>query len=219
MNDLQLQQAVIDELEFDPAVHAAHIGVFVHDRVVTLTGYVDDFAQKHAAETAVRRVKGVRALAQELEVRLPSEKRLSDDDIAARAARILDWDLRLANQTIHITVENGVVRLSGSVPWEYQRREAEADIRKLGGVVQVVNHLTLRADTNLAQVRESIRAALERAADVQAEHIGVDLDDDGSVILSGDVHTMTERTAVENAAWCTPGVARVHNHIHVGAAT
>jgi osmotically-inducible protein OsmY len=218
MNDLQLQQTVVDELTFDPTVDAAHIGVFVHEGVVTLTGYVGDFAQKHAAENAVRRVKGVRALAQEIEVRLPSEKRLSDDDIAARAARILDWDLRLANQTIHITVEDGVVRLTGSVPWEYQRREAEADIRKLGGVVNVINHLSLRSDTNLAQVRESIRAALERAADIRAERIGVELDDEGSVILSGDVHSMTERTAVENAAWCTPGVVRIHNRIHVGAA-
>jgi osmotically-inducible protein OsmY len=216
MNDLQLKQAVIDELEFDPAFDAAHIGVFAHNGVVTLTGYVDDYAQKHAAENAARRVKGVKAVAQELEVRLPGDKKVSDDEIAARAAKLLEWDLRLPHDTVTVTVEDGVVQLTGQVNWDFQRREAEADMRKLGGVVAVVNHLCVRSNTNVDEVQTSIRAAFERAADLEAERISVQLDGAGAVVLTGQVHTLHERAAAENAAWSAPGVTKVVNQIQIG---
>lgn len=217
MNDLQLKQAVVDELEFDPAIEAAHVTAFVHDGVVTLAGYVTDYAQKHAAEQAVRRVKGVRAVAQEIEVRLPGDKQISDDEIASRAARILDWDLRLPRKAIEVTVENGVVKLGGCVPWDYLRRSAEADVRKLSGVVAVSNQISVRSNTDLRQVQGSIRAAFERAADLEAERISVRQDEDGAVVLGGHVHTMLERAAAENAAWSAPGVSRVINHIEIGS--
>ncbi len=216
MNDLQLKQAVIDELEFDPALDAAHVAAFVHDGVVTLTGYVGDYTQKHAAEAAVRRIKGVKAVAQELEVRLPGDKQLADDEIAARAAKILAWDLRLPRDAIAVTVEDGIVHLSGNVAWDYQRREAEADIHKLGGVVGVRNHLGVHANADLGQVQSVIRAAFERAADLEAERISVHMDDDGAVVLGGHVHTMLERAAAENAAWAAAGVTKVVNHIQIG---
>lgn len=217
MNDLQLKQAVVDELEFDPAIEAAHVTAFVHDGVVTLTGYVTDYVQKHAAEQAVRRVKGVRAVAQEIEVRLRGDKQLSDDEIASRAARILDWDLRLPRKAIAVTVESGVVTLAGCVPWDYLRRNAEADVRKLSGVVAVSNQIVVRSNTDLRQVQGSIRAAFERAADLEADRISVRQDEDGAVVLDGRVRTMLERAAAENAAWSAPGVSRVVNQIEIGA--
>ncbi len=216
MNDLQLKQAVLDELEFDPAIEAAHVTAFVHDGVVTLSGYVSDYSQKHAAEQAVRRVKAVKAIAQELEVRLPGDKKFADDEIAARAARILEWDQRLPRSAIAVTVENGIVRLAGQVAWDYQRREAEADVRKLGGVVAVSNQIAVRSHADIGRIQRSIHAAFERAADFEADRISLRLDDDGAVVLDGRVHTMLERAAAENAAWSAPGVSKVVNHIEIG---
>lgn len=216
MNDLQLKQAVIDELEFDPALDAAHVTAFVHDGVVTLAGYVSDFAQKHAAADAARRVRGVRAVAQEIEVRLPGDRQLADDEIASRAVRILQWDLRLPPEAIRVTVESGIVLLEGQVPWEFQRREAEADMRKLGGVVAVRNLISVLPHAEADRVQQVIRAAFERAADLEADRVSVHTEPGGTVRLSGVVHTMTERAQAENAAWSAPGVRQVVNQIEIG---
>lgn len=216
MNDLQIKQAVTDELEFDPALDAAHVTAFVHNGVVTLSGYVGDYAQKHAAEEAARRIKGVRAIAQELEVRLAGDRKFADDEIADRAARMLDWDLRLPRQAIQVTVEGGVVTLRGTVEWDFQRREAEADMRKLGGVMAVSNQLTLRPALSVEKVQQKIRAAFERAAELEADGVTINLDEDGAVRLGGHVHTLLERATAENAAWAAPGVSRVHNQIEIG---
>lgn len=216
MNDLQLKQAVIDELEFDPVLDAAHVTAFVHDGVVTLVGYVSDFAQKHAAAEAVRRVRGVKAVAQELEVRLPADRKVADDEIAAKAARLLEWDLRLPPDTIRLTVEDGIVVLEGQVPWEFQRREAEADIHKLGGVVGVRNLISVQPTAQIDRVQQRIRAAFERAADLESDRVSVHVEPGGTVRLSGTVHTMMERARAENAAWSAPGVSKVVNQIDIG---
>lgn len=216
MNDLQLKQAVIDELEFDPVLDAAHVTAFVHDGVVTLAGYVSDYAQKHAAAEAARRVRGVRAVAQEIEVRLPGDRKVADDDIAARAVRLLEWDLQLPQDAIRVTVEGGIVVLEGQVSWEFQRREAEADIRKLGGVVGVRNLITLLPRAQVDQVQQCIRSAFERAADLESDRVSVHVEPGGTVRLSGIVHTMSERARAENAAWSAPGVSKVVNQIEIG---
>ena len=160
MNDLQLKQAVIDELEFDPVLDAAHITAFVHDGVVTLAGYVSDYAQKHAASEAARRIRGVRAVAQNIEVRLPSDRKIADDEIAARAVRLLQWDLHLPPDSIRVTVESGIVILEGEVQWDFQRREAEADMRKLGGVAAVRNLILVKPRADVENVQERIRYRL-----------------------------------------------------------
>lgn len=216
MNALQLKQAVTDELEFEPELDAAHIAVFVHHGVVTLTGYVDDYAQKRAALNAVRRVKGVRAIAQELEVRLPSDKHVRDDEIAQRAVRILDWDLRLPPGSIEVSVENGVVQLGGRVRWAFQRDSAEADVAKLGGVVAVVNHITVGSQADGARTERDIRAALERAANLDSGCVSIALAANGTVVLTGHLRTLLERDTVEQAAWSASGVRHVENHITVG---
>jgi osmotically-inducible protein OsmY len=131
ISDFQLRQDVLDELEFEPAVDAAHIGVSAHAGVVTLSGFVSSYAEKMAAENAVRRVKGVRAVAEEIEVRLPSDKKTTDDEIARRAVDILKWRVGIPAERIGITVEKGIVTLTGEVEWAFQRRDAEAAIHKL----------------------------------------------------------------------------------------
>jgi len=213
-DDLVLQQRVIDALEFEPSVNAAHIGVSVRSGVVTLSGHVDSFAEKFAAERTVKQVKGVRAVAEELEVHLPSDKKLGDDEIAARASRLLHWDVAVPENRITVKVEHGIVTLEGSVDWAFQRAEAEYDVRKLGGVRGVVNMIAVKPKVLAADVQEQIRAALERDAQLEAGRITINVA--GSrVTLTGKVHAWTEREAIERAAWSVPGVTEVEDRIEL----
>jgi len=212
--DLTLQQRVIDELEFDPRVKAAHIGVSVRQGVVSLSGHVESYVEKYAAERAARRVKGVKAVAEEIEVRLPSDKKTGDDEIAARAVRMLAWDVAVPLGGIQVKVEHGVVTLSGEVDWAYQRAEAEYDVRKLGGVKAVINDIHIRPQVNASDVRAQIRAALERSADLEASGIHVSVAD-GKVVLSGNVRNWIEREEAARAAWSAPGVVAVEDLIQI----
>lgn len=213
-DDLQLQQRVIDELEFEPSVNAAHIGVSVRDGVVTLSGQVGSYVEKFAAERVARRTKGVNAIAQELEVRLPFEHKTADDEIAARAVRILNWDVAVPSDRISVKVEHGIVTLTGTVDWHYQRAEAEYDVRKLTGVMSVINDIVVVPKADIADVRASIRAALERNAEVESNRITVSVAN-GKVTLGGKVDAWTEREAVERAAWSVPGVTQVDDRIEL----
>lgn len=213
-NDLQLQQRVIDELEFEPSVDAAHIGVSVREGVVTLSGHVDSFLEKFAAERTARRVKGIKAVAQELAVHLPSDRKTADDEIAARAVKMLNWDTAVPDDRISVKVEHGVVTLDGEVDWHYQRAEAEYDVRKLSGVKGVINTIVVRPCVRSEDVHAKIRAALERNAEVEASNITVNVAG-GKVTLGGKVSAWTEREAVERAAWSAPGVTQVEDHIEL----
>lgn len=213
-DELKLQQRVIDELEFEPRVNAAHIGVSVRKDVVTLTGHVESYAEKFAAERAARRVKGVKAVAEEIEVHLPSDKKTGDDEIAARAVRMLAWDVAVPLTGIQVKVEHGVVTLAGEVDWGYQRAEAEYDVRKLSGVKAVLNNIGVRPQANSSDVRAQIRAAFERSADLEASGITVAVTD-GKVILSGKVRNWIEREEAARAAWSAPGVTAVEDNIQI----
>jgi osmotically-inducible protein OsmY len=212
--DLHLQQRVIDALEFEPSVDAAHIGVSAHDGVVTLSGHVSSYAEKFAADRTARQVKGVKAVAQELDVRLPSDKKLADDEIAGRALRFLHWDVAVPDDRIAVKVEHGVVTLSGTVDWDYQRAEAEYDVRKLSGVKAVVNDISVRPKPRAADVHEKIRAAIERHAALDADKITVSVSG-GRVTLGGKVSAWIEREAAERAAWSAPGVIEVEDKIEL----
>jgi osmotically-inducible protein OsmY len=212
--ELKLQQRVIDELEFDPRVNAAHIGVSVREGVVAMNGHVESYVEKYAAERAARRVKGVKAVAEEIEVRLPSDKKTGDDEIAARAVRMLAWDVAVPLGGIQVKVEHGVVTLSGEVDWAYQRVEAEYDVRKLGGVKAVINAITIRPQVNVSDVRAQIRAAFERSADLEASGITVNVAD-GKVVLGGKVRSWIEREEAARAAWSAPGVVAVEDDIQI----
>lgn len=154
--DWIVQQCVADELKFEPSVDGAHIGVSVRDGVVTLSGHVESYIEKFAAENAARRVRGVKAIAQQIEVRLPFDHKTADDEIASRAVRILNWDAAVPDSQISVKVEHGTVTLNGAVDWDYQRAAAEYDIRKLTGVKGVINDITVVPKSN----SEDLRAAM-----------------------------------------------------------
>lgn len=160
MTDSSFQQAVLDELNWQPSVKAANIGVTAKDGVVTLTGHVGSMAEKWAAERAVSSVFGVKAVAEELEVRYPFEKKEDDADIAQRALQVLSWDIEVPNDKVKVKVEKGVVTLSGNLEWHYQRSAAEADLRKLPGVIGLNNDIVIKPRVQASNVRDQIKAAL-----------------------------------------------------------
>ncbi len=214
VGDRELQQDVLDELDFEPSLDAAHIGVTARDGVVTLSGHVANYAEKITAEQAARRVKGVRGIAEEIVVRLPSEKKRADDEIATRALNILNWDVAVPSDQVTIKVENGIVTLMGTVDWQYQKTQAETAVRRLTGVTGVVNQIALRTQVNATDVRDTIVKAFQRAAQLEAASIAVNVIG-GKVTLTGRVHDWTERDTAERAAWSVPGVSEVHDQIEV----
>jgi osmotically-inducible protein OsmY len=211
----ELRQDVIKELEWEPSVEAAHIGVACRDGVVTLSGHVESYAQKAAAERAVRRVRGVKAIAMEIEIRLPADKKTADDEIAARAVKMLHWDAVVPDDRIKVEVEDGVVTLTGTVPWQYQKVEAESDMRKLTGVKGVVNGIVVHPVVRPQDVRGEIHKAFLRNAELDASGVTVAVHD-GTVVLGGTVNAWSEREIAERAAWSAPGVAAVEDHIVIG---
>jgi osmotically-inducible protein OsmY len=214
MSDSNIRQDVLDELEFEPSIDAANIGVAVENGIVTLSGHVGSYAEKKAAEAASRRVRGVRAIAEEIEVRYAGSKKHADDEIAARALDIINWDTGLPEGAIDVTVQRGCVTLTGEVPWHFQRIAAENAVRKLGGVVAVVNLLAIRPVASAANIRNRIENALRRNAELEAGGIRIDVLG-SKVVLEGDVHAWNERRAAERAAWSVPGVTMVDNRISV----
>jgi osmotically-inducible protein OsmY len=214
LSDLELQQNVVDELEWEPAVNAAHIGVTANKGVVTLTGFVASYAEKLAAERAARRVKGVKAIAEEIEVRLPSDTKHADDEIAARAVNILKWQVGFPAERIAVKVEKGIVTLSGEVEWQFQKSDAEAAVHKLSGVVGIANQIRLAAAVHAGEVREKIQKALQRNAELEGHGISVQTDG-GKVVLRGKVRAWYERNLAEQAAWSAPGVTAVEDHLTV----
>ncbi len=219
-DDMTLQAMVMDELAWTPNVDAAHIGVAARNGVVTLSGIVSSLAEKFAAEQAARRVKGVQGIAQEIVVRPPSAHRHADEEIAERALTILNWDLEVPDEQIQLKVENGVVTLTGSVVYQFQKQAVERDIRKLGGVTDIVNLIEVRPSGGQTgdpdTVRDKIKNALQRSAELEASHIGIDISD-GKVTLRGEVKTWWERSIAESAAWSAPGVTHVDDQLAVGS--
>lgn len=212
MSDLQLRQDVVDELEYEPSIDAAHVGVAVEKGVVTLTGHVARYAEKQAAIAAVRRIKGVRAIADEIEVRY-IDKKTSDDEIAKRAIDILDWDAMVPSGSIQVVVRDGWVTLTGSVDWYYQKKQAEEDIRKLSGVRGVTNTVEIKPSVQAEDVKQKIEEALKRHTEIEANAIRVNVHERSKVVLEGKVGSWEERHAVENTAWSAPGVTSVENRM------
>jgi osmotically-inducible protein OsmY len=213
-SDLQLHKDVIEELQWDPRVHEAEIGVSVKDGVVTLSGSVETFAQKYAAERAVERVTGVRAVAEELHVRPVTEHQLDDTEIAHAALNALSWNIEIPATKITVKVEGGWITLKGSVEWNFQRLAAEFAVRYMAGVKGLLNLIEVKPAVSPAEVKAKIEAALKRNAELDAERITVDTAD-GKVTLTGNVRSWTERVDAEHAAWAAPGVREVDDQLVV----
>ena len=216
MNELKLRDDILDELAYEPVVDPAHIGVAVDQNVVTLTGHVGSYAQKLAALSAVRRVKGVHGIADEIEVRPASEAKTSDDEIASRAINVLSWDSVVPDEGIQVTVRDGLVTLTGKVHWYYQKSSAERDVRNLPGVRSVVNNIEVEPHAKADNVKKKIEAALKRHAEIEAQDVRVTVRDDDEVLLEGKVRNWDEKFAVENAAWSAPGVKNVRDRLTIG---
>jgi len=214
MSDRTLHDEIMNELDFEPRVNAAHIGVIVEKDVVTLSGHVSSYAEKLAAEDAVRRVRGVRAIATEIEVRYPSDKKTADDEIARRALDILAWNATVPRNAVKITVHDGRVTLSGDVNWQFERRAAEDQVRKLTGVSAIINNVRLLPSVHSGDVKVRIENALKRSAEIEANAIAVSVDG-GTVALDGVVHNWAEREATERAAWSAAGVTAVRNRLAI----
>jgi osmotically-inducible protein OsmY len=214
MSDRSLKQAVEDELSWEPSINSGHIGVTAENGVVTLTGHVGSYIEKLNAERAARQVKGVRAIAQEIEIRLPNEKKTSDDQIAKRALDIIAWDSTIPKDKLQVKVESGFVTLSGQVDWHYQRTDAEFSVRKLEGIKGLSNQIQVKPRVRASDVKSLIESALKRNAELEAGSIKVSVVN-GRVTLDGKVKAWYERELAERMAWSAPGVVSVEDHISI----
>lgn len=212
--DLDLRCNVMDELDFEPAVHSANIGVAAEGGIVTLSGHVGSYAEKLAAEKAAGRVRGVKAIADQIKVRFAEDKKMADDEIAHRVVSILRWSAVVPEDAVTVRVQDGWVRLSGEVKWNYQRNTVEALIHKLSGIKGMVNGITIKPHPDPLAVKRRIEEALGRNAEIRASKICVSVEDTGRVVLEGDVHNWRERNAIEDAAWAAPGVRWVEDRLN-----
>lgn len=213
-NDFQLQRSVQDELAWEPSVTAAHIGVAARDGVVILSGHVLAYSEKNAAEKAVRRVKGVKAVVEELEVRLPFETKRTDEEIGAAAINRLAWDTSVPTDAVKVRVENGWLTLTGQVDWKYQKDAAHNDLRPLFGVVGMSDQITLKPRPNATDISADIKRALDRSWSFYQDNVSVTATG-GAIRLTGTVPTLDNKWVAARTAWRAPGVTGVQNDIAV----
>jgi osmotically-inducible protein OsmY len=217
MTDLELRRNVETELNWEPSINAADIGVAVSDGVVTLTGQIASYWDRITAERAASRVLGVKGVANDLEIRLPSSTQRTDEDVARAAVNRLDWVVNVPSDRIKVKVSQGWVTLEGTVDWQFQKEAAEGAVRDLLGVKGVTILIEVKPQVSATEVKRSIEAALKRSAEVDASRITVDATG-GKVILQGTTRSWSEREGAERAAWRAPGVRSVDNRITIVAA-
>ena len=216
MTDLELKKAVESELNFEPSINAAEIGVAAKDGIITLSGSVPSYWEKMAAERAAARVSGVKAVVNEVEVHLPGSSERTDEDIARAALNALQWNVLIPLDRIKVKVSKGWVTLEGMVDWQFQKTAAEKAVRKLIGVKGVIDLIELKPSVSKGEVKAAIEGALKRLAEIDANKIKVETED-GKVVLSGTVRSWFEREEAERAAWAAPGVRTVEDRIAVAA--
>jgi osmotically-inducible protein OsmY len=214
MNDVELQHAVAEELEWAPHVDASHVTVTVSDGIVRLTGFVSSLAEKKAAERTVWHIRGVRGLVPEIEVRIPEAERQADDEIAHRVMSVLRWETQIPGDRIQIEVEDGVVRMIGSVDSRFQRTEAEERVHSLTGVKEVDNRLVVHRSDAPIDIKARVERAFRRHAHLHTADIAIQVDGH-KVTLTGHVPSVNDIYTAENAAWSAAAVDEVDNRLLV----
>ena len=212
--NVHLQRDVLDELEWDPSIDAAQVGITAKDGIVTLSGHVPVYAEKHVAEEAAKRVHGVRAVANEIQVR-PTEAHVRDDeDVAAAAVHALEWDARIRDEQLQVTVEEGWITVEGRVEHQFQKAAVDHAVRHLAGARGLTNGIVVAPQEMTNAVKARIEAAFRRSATLNSKQLNIEIDG-SSVILTGDVHSHTEFEEAERTAWIAPGVRCVRNCITI----
>jgi len=214
--DLQIQEDVIDELQYEPGIDAAEIGVTCKDGIIMLSGTVRSFAEKELAGWKTGRISGVRAVVDEIRVELPHLHERSDQDIAEAALRSLLWHVQVPHTRIRVKVEKGILTLEGDVDYRYQEIAAQDAVRNLTGVKAIVNLINVKPTVTPLQIKAKIENALRRAAELDARQIKVDVRHD-KVVLRGMVRSWAERNEAERAAWAAAGVRTVEDNLIVAA--
>jgi osmotically-inducible protein OsmY len=213
-SDSELKRDVENELTWEPSVNEAHIGVTVKDGIVTLTGHVPSFAEKYGAEKSAKRVYGVKAVADELDVKLAGSAKRTDEDIAQACVSALKESYSVPHEKVKVVVNSGWVTLEVEVEWQFQRVAAMDAVRYLTGVTGVSNGMTIKARVSPKDVKDKIKAAFHRSAEIDARRVEIEARD-GKVILHGSVRSWAEREEAQQAAWAAPGVTAVENEIMV----
>ncbi len=213
-SDSQIQEDIKREFKWDPLINETKIDVAVKNGVVTLSGNVDSYIKKLAAENAVKKIGGVKAIAEDIQIGVDTMDNKTDAEIASTVLNALKWHAAVEEKMIKIKVENGIVSLEGEVEWEYQRTNARKTVENLVGVRAVINQITVRPKFSTTDIRQRINAAFHRSATVDAGRIDVEVS--GSrVILRGKVRSIAEKEDAETAAWKAPGVISVESKLEV----
>lgn len=215
-SDSEIQKNVMEELSWEPLLNASEIGVAVKNGVVTLSGTVNTYSKKLAAEEAAKRVLGVKAVAEDLEVLIPVLGKKTDADIAQAVINALKWHTSVPDEKIKVKVENGWVTLDGEVEWEFQRNSARTAVKNLAGVVGISNNIAIVPTLKISDVKNKITSAFQRSATIDAEKITIS-SEGSKVILTGKVRSYVEKRDAEKAAWLAPGVNKVENKLEIDA--
>ena len=213
-SDTEIQRDVQNEMQWDPSLEESAIGVKVHDGVVTLLGDVPHYSDRWTAEDIAKRVSGVRAVANDIEVKIPALGERSDTDIASAAVNALEWNVSLGSADIKAVVRHGWITMSGQVKFGYQKSAAETAVRYLLGVKGIINDITVKPSIKMIDVKQKIEEAFQRQARLDAKDIDVDVEDN-QITLKGSVHSWREKDDAARAAWAAPGVAKVENKLQV----